>query len=420
MAKQRTGGLSWRCLGNVWVAGLTWTLIAMFCPGEILRAAEGAPAGSSSSNATLVSLDYQETGYSVNNWSVSLKTQTSPFKKEPGALSGKIVRGVLNFAGESSNAMRFLWQRDARKLYLDLNRNEDLTDDPSGVFLAGAAQPVTYQAFTNVHLDYNTASGRCRVLADLNFYDYGPPTGLMCTIAARSFWQGKVTLQGRDWQAGIVPTVWDASGFLQNSRLVLRPWEKRTEPFNTGDGLLASVPFPLSRKVFVDGHAYQMEWTARSENGEARPALQFVEQPAALGELKITGQYIGRLVLTGGPYLVVLDQPSGVVKVPTGSYNQLDIKLERNGTEAFRNAGQAQAVGRIAVNEKAPVVLNVGGPLTNTVRASRHGPDLRLDYLLAGAGGETYQMAKQDRSKPPGFAIYHGEKKMATGDFEYG
>ncbi len=420
MAKQRTDGLSWRCLGNVRVARLTWTLMAVFWPGAVLLAAEGAPAGSPSSNATVASLEYQETAYSVNNWGVGLGTQSMPFKKEPAALSGKIARGALNFAGDAGNAIAFLWQRDARKLYLDLNRNQDLTDDPSGVFLAGATGPANYQGFTNVHLLFNTPAGRWRVLADLNFYDYGPPSQLVCSAAVRSFWQGKMTLQGRDWQVGIVQNIWGPSGLLQNSRLLLRPWEKRAQAFNAGDGLLASVPVPPSRKVFVDGHAYQLEWTAGSENGEARPTLQFTEQSVALGEVKITGQLIGRLVLSGGPYLVMLDQPAGLVKIPTGSYNQLEIQLEKNGAAAFRSANQTQSLGQMAVDGKTPLVLNVGGPLTNTVSASRHGQDLRLDYLLVGAGRESYQMAAQDRSKPPAFAIYCGEKKIATGDFEFG
>jgi hypothetical protein len=35
-------------------------------------------------------------------------------------------------------------------------------------------------------------------------------------------------------------------------------------------------------------------------------------------------------------------------------------------------------------------------------------------------GGETYQTARQDRFKPPEFAIYKGAKKIASGKFEYG
>ena len=53
-----------------------------------------------------------------------------------------------------------------------------------------------------------------------------------CTLAIRSFWQGKVTLQGRDWQVGIIQNNLDQSGSFENGRLLLRPWEKRNQPFN--------------------------------------------------------------------------------------------------------------------------------------------------------------------------------------------
>jgi hypothetical protein len=364
----------------------------------------------------MASLEYQETESSVINWGVALTTQTTLFKKEPAAVSGRIVRGVLNFGGGSSNAIAFLWQRDAGKLYLDLNRNRDLTDDPAGVFSTRVAGLVYYQTFTNIHLLFNTASGRCRVLADMNLYDFGPQP--YCNLAVRSFWQGKLTLQGRDWQAGIVQNGLDQSGSFENSRLLLRPWEKRNQSFSADDGLLASVPF--SRKLFLDGHAYQLDCIAGWQNGEARPALQFTDQSVPLGALNITGQFIRRFVLTGGPYLVILDQPAGMVKIPTGNYNQPDIRLERNGVEACCRSGQPQVGRRISVDGKTTVALNVGGPLTNSVTASRQGQDLRLDYCLVGAGGETYQLARQDRSKPPEFAVYKGGKKIAGGTFEFG
>jgi len=322
----------------------------------------------------------------------------------------------LNFGGQSSNAIAFLWQRDAGKLYLDLNRNRDLTDDPSGVFSTRVAMPVYYQTFTNVHLLFNTASGKCQVLADVNFWDVDSSPN--CNLAVRSFWQGKLRLQGRDWQVGMVQNMLNQSGSLENSRLLLRPWEKRNQPFSAYDGSLVTVAF--SRKLFLDGRAYQLEGITGSQNGQAKPVLQFSEQSVALGELKLTGQFIRRLVLTGRPYLVVLDQPAGLVKIPAGSYNQPGILLEQNGAEAFCNAGESPGGRRISLDDKTPVVLNVGGPLTNSVSTSRHGQDLRLDYLLVGTGGETYQMANQDRSKPPAFAIYKGEKKIASGTFEFG
>ena len=134
MAKRMTSCRAWHWLRNVRAAGLTFTLMGGLCSGQILRAAESTPASSSPTNAITASLAYQETDYSVVNWSVSLTTQTAPFKNEPVAAAGKTVRGVLHFGDNSSNAMAFVWQRGAGKLFLDRNRNQDLTDDSAGVF----------------------------------------------------------------------------------------------------------------------------------------------------------------------------------------------------------------------------------------------------------------------------------------------
>ena len=415
MARQKTSCLFRHRLGGVWAAWLPFTLMALLCPANALRAAEAVPADASSSNTSTASLEYQETGYNVTSWSASLTTQTIAFPKEPAAASGKTVRGVFNFGGASSNAIPFLWQRDARKLFLDLNRNRDLTDDPAGVFSAPAVSSISYQTFTNIHLRFNTAAGRCRALVDLNLYDYGvQPSGI---VRVRSFWQGRATLNGRDWQVGIVQNNLNQSGTFENGQLLLRPWSARNRPFAASDGTLATVPF--SRGLFVDGHSYQLDLTAQSENGEARPAFRFTEKSVALGEVKITGKFIQRLVLTGGPYLVV-DQPAGTLKIPNGAYDQPSILLAQGGNEAFYNSSQPISVSRISVSDKAPAVLDVGGPLTNSVTATREGQDLRLDYKLIGAGGASYRLVNQDSSKPPEFAIYKGDRKIASGKFEFG
>lgn len=398
----------------VWVA-----LVLVDAPwlGNTLGAADLPPAESLVSNAITASLEYQQTDHAIINWGVSLRTQTVPFPKEPPAASGRIIRGVLDFGGDSSNSIAFIWQRDAGKLFLDLNRNRDLTDDSKGAFSARDSRLTSYQTFTNVHLLFNTAVGRCPVLADLHLYDYGARPS--CIVAVRSFWEGKVTLNGRDWQTGLVQSDATRPGSFGNGQLLLRPWANRNQPFSTSDGSLATVPF--SPKLYMDGHAYHLGVATETRGGEARPALQFAEQSVSLGEMKIAGKFIQRLVLPGGPYLVVLDQPTtGTVKVPVGSYSQPNVFLASGSTKAYCTPNQQDARSQISVNGRTPSILDAGGPLTNSVLLSRQGQDLRLDYRLVGAGGATYQLVNRDTSKPPTFAIYKGDRKIASDNFQFG
>jgi hypothetical protein len=204
-----------------------------------------------------------------------------------------------------------------------------------------------------------------------------------------------------------------------NSQLLLRPWENRSQPFKADDGSLTT--FPFSRELFFDGHAYQVKGIAGTQDGKISPSLEFTEESTELGEVNITGQYIQRLVLPGGACMVVLDQPSGTVKIPTGIYNQPDVQLERNGAGAYcRNAVQTRTGSRFSVDSQTPTVLNVGGPLTNSVAVTRHGQDMRINYRLIGAGGENYQLVNLDMSKPPEFTVYKNAGKIASGHFEFG
>lgn len=381
---------------------------AAFFPGQPLRAGDVAPA-------TVAALDYQDTAYAFGNWYVPQTTQSAHFQREP-AVSGRVYRGTLNFGGSASNSFSFFWQRDARKLFLDLNHNRDLTDDTNGVFTARGDSLANYNTFTNVHLVLTTASGRCPVCADLNFWDYGAQ--MNCSVSLHSLWQAKVTLAGADWQVGVIPNLLKPADDCAVSQLLLRPWARRGQPIEIAASSFDVVPF--TQKIFLDGHAWQISPRANPQNGEFKPALQFAEQPVTLGELKITGKYIQRLRLAGASYLVICDQPGDTLKVPVGNYSPPDVLLEQGGVKAFSSLVGWQQPNRISVAEKTPAVLVAGGPLTNSVLATRHGQDLRLDYRLLGAGGMTYQLANQNRSHPPEFAIYKGERQIASGSFEFG
>ncbi len=65
-----------------------------------------------------------------------------------------------------------------------------------------------------------------------------------------------------------------------------------------------------------------------------------------------------------------------------------------------------------------PAVLKVGAPLKQSVRAQRRKNLLFLNYELLGVGGHNYVQAQ--RGTPPQFAIYRGDKKIASGKFEFG
>ncbi|HUC84735.1 MAG TPA: hypothetical protein VL970_06035 [Candidatus Acidoferrales bacterium] len=395
--------------------GLAWLPLVL---GAVpLRAAEPASPAAAVQSGTVAALEYAETPYSVNSVGVSLTQQTAPFKKEPAA--GKTaVRGTLNFGG-AGNTVAFLWRRDDGKLFLDLNQNLDLTDDPAGVFSKsspGAFNAFNYQTFTNIHLTLRTPSGAYPVLADLHFWDFSSRPS--CTAEVHSWWGGKVTLSSQEWQVGIIPSLSQFADSCDGGGLLLRPWERRSEAFSVNGNSLDALEF--SRNVFAGGHAYELHWLPKRADAQLKPALEFVEKSVPLGDLKISGQFIRRLVLRGGAYLVICDSPSETVKAPTGNYYLPDVLLEQKGVQAFCNSAAWRTQRTVKVADHTLANLVAGGPLTNTVSAARHGEDLTMNYQLMGAGGQIYQMMNLDRSKPPEFAIYKGQRKVAAGNFEFG
>ena len=455
---------SWKKLGGHGAGWLTAVVIAMNCPHNVSGSEDSAKPAAPSGTVTTVSLEYQETDYQFLFRHVPVERRLAQFPKEPALAAGLVVRGVLKFGGNPSNAIPFVWEGGAKKLRLDLNRNQDLTDDPAGVIPATAlfsARPTfIHQVFTNVPLAFHATSTGAPMLVDLELaMDIArQPVEPRFTACLRSYWQGKVTREGHAWQVGLMQNLSDRPGSFERGQLLLRPWEERNKRFSAScevpeDSLSlawegknwmvrASDAFAFSPKVFFEGHAWQFDWSAEPRGREEKLALRLTEQQTALGELRITGSFIQRLVLTGGPYVVVLAQPPASVKVPPGRYHPYRVWLKHGEAEAYFNfglpqTGKANVIEEssgsqmpvvsppppeqaVVVDEQRPAVLAVGGPLTNCVSATRRGRNLLLSYRLIGAGGGEYWLVRASDWKPPQFAIYQGEKEIASGKFEFG
>ena len=360
-------------------------------------------------------LDYQEVNYTVVAWGVPVNFRSAPFQKEPAWSAAKVIRGTLRFGNDNSNSMAFAWDRGTGKLYLDLNRNLDVTDDAAGVFVSRDRAAASYASFTNIRLPIKTASGDRRFLVDLRFQDYGG--GVSCTATLHSFWQGKVTLGDEDWQIGIVANPFGSPVSLERSHLLLRPWAEREEPF--GVNVWSPETFPFAGKLFVQGRAFALASTNEAQGDKARLALRLTGQQPALGELKISGAMVERVMLKGGPYLVVVFKPDTVVRVPAGRYGEFEVWLKQGDAVAHRD----EVGGRLTIDASKSATLAAGGPLTNSVSVRRRGKFLDLSYQLVGASGEAYQLVPRDRTQPaqpPEFTIYRGDRKIASGKFQFG
>lgn len=390
---------------------ISFTLVAASLSVTSNRAC-AAVTESASNLVTTISLSLQDVDSGVLNWAVSVSPQTTPFQKEPAA-AGRIHRGSLSFGGSQKNPMPFLWLRSTGKLFLDLNGNGDLTDDAAGSFSTIEPTPDRYQTFQGIRIPVVTASGVLTQLLDLHLYDYSDQ--LNASAAVRTFWQGHVILDGADLQMGVVQMpAYEHPGYL-----VVRPWERRDKPLSVQqDGALEALSF--AKRVYVGGRMYQCEFIGPSP-GNVAARLQLTRQDATLGELQLAGKFIHRLVLQGSDKLVILDRPEPTVQVPVGSYSEIKIWLQEGGVAAYRDFQRIPSIrNNLLITTNQPAALAAGGPLTNSIAVTRRGGNLLLNYQLLGLGGEAYQLAARDYSKPPEFTVFSGEKQIATGKFEFG
>jgi len=399
-------------LAGAWVAiGIGWA-----APDVASSASEVNPPA----ETLTVSLEYEEVGYSLMNSSVTVAEQPTAFKREPQTGKGKVRRGRFSFQFPTESPLPFLWDWTEGKLYLDLNRNEDLTDDAEGVFSssirASGSSSYRHGMFPNVHLSMQTEAGRQPWLVDLNLSDYRGRLNVYAGV--RSLWAGKAVLAGREWQVGVIDNPRVKRGVAGVGHLVLRPWENRGDRFGVSDGSLDA--FPFSSKLFIQTRCYQVDCAFLAEGDKLRCQLKFQEQPAELAELKLSGDFIQRVHLRDGPCLVVLDAPAETVRVPVGRYGDHQVRLGKGDAVAHPERSDRDVRKPLVVAKEKPAALTAGGPLTNSVTVTRRGKHLVFNYRLLGAGGEPYQLGTTDYSKPPRFAVYQGDKKIASGKFEFG
>jgi len=368
-------------------------------------------------------LQFKEVDTAIESRSLKISSQTQAFAKEPDFAARKPTRGILLFSTNKVNGLPFIWDQSRGKLYVDLNRNRDLTDDPQGIFTSeNRGLSSYYQDFRGIRVAFETPRGMQRACFDLNVYTTGAQPAF--TIGTRCFWEGYASLQNRDLQVGLLENI-VTPGSTDGAYLLIRPWTERVRGFSLYDRSVDAVNFCTN--LYYGKQGYQVQCERVAQESAAGIKLQFNECSTGLGQVRLSGQDIKRLVLTGAqpevPWTVVLDEPEATVQVPVGTYRFCQARLAKGLIEASYDPPRYEMVSSPTVAVVAgtnPVALEIGGPLTNTVSVQRYGRSLRFAYELIGAGGKAYQLSQRGREKPPRFSVVKDGKQIASGDFQFG
>jgi hypothetical protein len=347
-----------------------------------------AAEGTSVSTGVVAHLQYHEVDYAPLAWEVGVQTGAK-FTREPPFSGPGVFRGALRLGADTNLFLPFAWDERAHRLYLDLNRNHDLTDDPAGVFTSTGND---LQLFHGIRLEFPAKEGPYQVMLDAHVFGSIPATRVFFYV--RSLWEGAVVLDGKKWYVALIDKPDGRLGPTDSmreigDRMVLRPWDQRAQPSIWWHASLARmhdlshvklVTFPyryagnaevfdafnFPAKLFLQGQAYQLAWQVEKRDGPADLALSFQPVPVTLAKLRVSGESVRRIVLDGvgtsNGFTAVLDAPAGEVSVPEGVYGRQLVLLQREGET---NVAIGINTNRLAISETNLATLDAGGPLNN-------------------------------------------------------
>jgi hypothetical protein len=368
---------------------LLWTLIAH-------GAEEQDP------NTIEINLHYRESaGYTSSslNFDDSLS-----LVKTPDIPSGSTtVKGYLRTHPERNKSMAFVIDIDQAKLYLDLNLNRDLTDDPNGFGLNSRTHGGNnrHQRYEDIILTIPRKEllHRYRIAISLDYYGQDQKYGY---VNVYSRYGGTFTLNGAQWKMTLNENL---DGRLSSGdSITLHPPQHESARLN------------LPSSLFLNERAYTCKTNFASDN-QQRPRVVFslIPKDLPLGQLNLTGQYLHYLKLTSKDITIPIFAPQPTITIPIGSYRCSELTLRTPEQKITVSHRRFDTEFEITANE--PYTLQYGGPLIPSITATQKGQSVSLGFELKGQGGEAYHISHENK---PGFTVFKGNLEIDSGEFEYG
>ncbi len=355
-------------------------------------------------NSIVFDLEYNKDGQSlrvdIDQW-----RGRASFEKEPDFGGRYIIRGLIPAGVEEKDYIGYAWDEVEGKVYLDLNRNRDLTDDPNGVFSRGETGNRTLN-LNQVRFTVKAGSFETPCVGDMYFY--GRHYSYM---NVRSGFSGVMEFNGKTWRCNIVDNIDGKIG--GGDHFVLAPDGEQGSLFRIYESM------SLRENIFFGGRAYKVDFEFKEKDDKPVLQMKLYELQVPLGKVKIESKFIKGLVVFNDTTLVVLDSPGGESAVPLGKFYYEQLVIVGDKSEKFKVTNFHGNNG-FSVDADEAKMLKAGGPLINSVSVQRNGNVLTLGYKLVDPIGNEYGSLQGRRDNPPGFVVYKGDKQVGSGTFEYG
>ena len=214
-----------------------------FLVGGLVCALIGCALGEDSVQSAL--LDYSSDGFCVRV-PIDLHQAGAPLDKEPDFGSRRVVRGRLPGLGCGKSGMEFAWVKSKRALYLDLDRDRDLSDETG---LCAEGEDPDWQPFRNISVAVPSCAVTVPHRIDLTFSNLGQ--GQQAELSFRSGWNGDIELGGQVWQVAVVDNL---DGKIDGQD-VLSLTPKST---GTHSPIALRPDMPVPQELFLDGRNYRV------------------------------------------------------------------------------------------------------------------------------------------------------------------
>lgn len=334
------------------------------------------------------------------------------FTREPKYEGSDIIRGMFPVGGDRAEHIGFAWDTRNALLWLDLNRNLDLTDDVNNRY-SSQHNNRNNQLFSNIRFTSTVAGKPALYTITAELSRRGRT---IRSIHVCSGWEGVVTLDGTAWRMLVVENMDGVFG-VGDILNISREGDEFQEHLTDHDKSGIHVPGLLA----VDGAPYEAAWDFITDERGTVLRLALTPSDIPSGTLAVEGYGITRLNLSGwldgAAVAAVYDRPGEAVTAPAVTFNRETILIDGGDLGLL----ECTLIKYLTIPPNGNATLTAGFPLNNNINIYPNGPYLIFDYLLTGTGGEVYRHAMAPfSSKAPSFTIYRNGRKISSGSFRPG